>query len=92
MVSVARRILLGGACIVAVVSAADAQTTSSYATSNMSAPGLVTTPPTAVSAALSDTDIPISVPASRAARVHEVHLLTIHCLCDGIDAMLLGED
>ncbi|EAY67367.1 Phosphoheptose isomerase, partial [Burkholderia dolosa AU0158] len=46
----------------------------------------------AVAAALSDTDIPISVPADRAARVHEVHLLTIHCLCDGIDAMLLGED
>jgi len=46
----------------------------------------------AVAAALSDTDIPISVPAVRAARIHEVHLLTIHCLCDGIDAMLLGED
>lgn len=46
----------------------------------------------AVAAALSDTDIPINVPAARAARVHEVHLLTIHCLCDGIDAMLLGED
>ncbi|MGU7776120.1 SIS domain-containing protein [Burkholderia sp. MR1-5-21] len=46
----------------------------------------------ALAAALSDTDIPISVPAERAARIHEVHLLTIHCLCDGIDAMLLGED
>ncbi|MBJ9625471.1 SIS domain-containing protein [Burkholderia multivorans] len=46
----------------------------------------------AVAAALSDTDIAISVPAVRAARIHEVHLLTIHCLCDGIDAMLLGED
>ena len=46
----------------------------------------------AVAAALSDTDIPISVHAVRAARIHEVHLLTIHCLCDGIDAMLLGED
>ena len=45
-----------------------------------------------LAAALSDTDIPISVPAERAARIHEVHLLTIHCLCDGIDAMLLGED
>lgn len=45
-----------------------------------------------VAAALSDTDIPISVPAVRAARIHEVHLLTIHSLCDGIDAMLLGED
>ncbi|MCW5185004.1 phosphoheptose isomerase, partial [Burkholderia cenocepacia] len=30
--------------------------------------------------------------AVRAARIHEVHLLTIHSLCDGIDAMLLGED
>ena len=46
----------------------------------------------ALAAALSDTDISISVPADRAARIHEVHLLTIHCLCDGIDAMLLGED
>ncbi|CAN0617609.1 DnaA initiator-associating factor for replication initiation [Burkholderia multivorans] len=46
----------------------------------------------ALAAALSDTDISISVPAGRAARIHEVHLLTIHCLCDGIDAMLLGED
>ncbi|WP_179404151.1 SIS domain-containing protein [Burkholderia guangdongensis] len=46
----------------------------------------------ALEAVLSDTDIPISVPAERAARIHEVHLLTIHCLCDGIDAMLLGED
>ncbi|RKP44350.1 SIS domain-containing protein [Trinickia fusca] len=42
--------------------------------------------------ALSDTDIHISVPSGRVARIHEVHLLTIHCLCDGIDAMLLGED
>jgi D-sedoheptulose 7-phosphate isomerase len=46
----------------------------------------------ALAAALSDLDIPIGVPADRAARIHEVHLLTIHCLCDGIDAMLLGED
>ncbi|MGH8777462.1 SIS domain-containing protein [Paraburkholderia sp.] len=42
--------------------------------------------------ALTDTDIHICVPAARAARIQEVHLLTIHCLCDGIDAMLLGED
>jgi D-sedoheptulose 7-phosphate isomerase len=41
---------------------------------------------------LSDTDIHICVPSDRTARVQEVHLLTIHCLCDGIDAMLLGED
>ena len=41
---------------------------------------------------LGDTDIHICVPSDRAARIQEVHLLTIHCLCDGIDAMLLGED
>ncbi|TDV18582.1 SIS domain-containing protein [Paraburkholderia caballeronis] len=41
---------------------------------------------------LTDTDIHICVPSARAARIHEVHLLTIHCLCDGIDAMLLGDD
>ncbi|PMS22441.1 phosphoheptose isomerase [Trinickia dabaoshanensis] len=45
-----------------------------------------------VGEALVDTDIQICVPSQRAARVHEVHLLAIHCLCDGIDAMLLGED
>jgi D-sedoheptulose 7-phosphate isomerase len=43
-------------------------------------------------AALSDADIHICVPSGRATRIQEVHLLTIHCLCDGIDAMLLGED
>ena len=41
---------------------------------------------------LADTDIHICVPSDRTARIQEVHLLTIHCLCDGIDAMLLGED
>lgn len=43
-------------------------------------------------ASLADTDIQICVPSERAVRIQEVHLLTIHCLCDGIDAMLLGED
>lgn len=42
--------------------------------------------------ALADTDIPVGVSSTRTARIHEVHLLTIHCLCDGIDAMLLGDD
>lgn len=41
---------------------------------------------------LAETDIHICVPAERTARVQEVHRLTLHCLCDGIDAMLLGED
>jgi D-sedoheptulose 7-phosphate isomerase len=45
-----------------------------------------------IAQALSDMDIQIGVPAQRVARIHELHLLTIHCLCDGIDAMLLGDD
>ena len=45
-----------------------------------------------ISEVLADTDIHICVPSERAARIQEVHLLTIHCLCDGIDAMLLGDE
>jgi D-sedoheptulose 7-phosphate isomerase len=41
---------------------------------------------------LSETDVHISVAYARAVRVQEAHLLTIHCLCDGIDTMLLGEN
>lgn len=37
-------------------------------------------------------DIHICVPHSRTARIQEVHLLTLHCLCDGIDCMLLGAE
>jgi D-sedoheptulose 7-phosphate isomerase len=45
-----------------------------------------------VNEALADTDIHLCVPSERTARIQEVHVLTIHCLCDGIDAMLLGDD
>ena len=45
-----------------------------------------------VGEALAEMDIQIAVPSQRLARIHEVQLLVIHCLCDGIDAMLLGED
>ncbi|CAD6548017.1 Phosphoheptose isomerase [Paraburkholderia hiiakae] len=45
-----------------------------------------------VNGVLADTDIQLCVPSERTARIQEVHLLTLHCLCDGIDAMLLGED
>ncbi|WP_374338491.1 phosphoheptose isomerase [Methyloversatilis sp.] len=41
---------------------------------------------------LTDRDIHICVPADRTARIQEVHLLTLHCLCDGIDCMLLGTE
>ncbi|MDQ6619859.1 MAG: phosphoheptose isomerase [Pseudomonadota bacterium] len=37
-------------------------------------------------------DVHICVPHERTARVQEVHLLTIHCLCDAIDNTLLGEE
>ena len=40
---------------------------------------------------LSETDVHICVPHERTARIQEVHLLTLHCLCDGVDAMLLGD-
>lgn len=39
---------------------------------------------------LSNGDIHLCVPADRTARIQEVHLLVLHCLCDGIDCLLLG--
>ncbi len=36
-------------------------------------------------------DVEIRVPATRTARIQEVHLLVIHCLCDIIDSTLLGD-
>lgn len=40
---------------------------------------------------LYETDVHICVPHERPARIHEVHSLTLHCLCDGVDVQLLGE-
>lgn len=37
-------------------------------------------------------DVHICVPHSQTARIQEVHLLALHCLCDGIDSMLLGAE
>jgi D-sedoheptulose 7-phosphate isomerase len=39
---------------------------------------------------LEEGDVHICVPAERTARIQEIHLLTLHCLCDGIDSLLLG--
>lgn len=39
---------------------------------------------------LSPADVHICVPSEITARIQEVHLLTIHCLCDAIDCVLLG--
>ena len=39
---------------------------------------------------LGPSDIHICVPATSTARIQEVHLLALHCLCDAIDCLLLG--
>lgn len=39
---------------------------------------------------LRDTDVHVSVPADVPARILEVHHLVLHCICDGVDAQLLG--
>ncbi len=41
---------------------------------------------------LAKQDVEIRVPTQRTARIQEVHLLAIHCLCDLIDQTLFGED
>ncbi|MBW7901689.1 MAG: phosphoheptose isomerase [Rhodocyclaceae bacterium] len=43
-----------------------------------------------IGAMLREGDVHICVPAERTARIQETHLLAIHCLCDGIDCLLLG--
>jgi D-sedoheptulose 7-phosphate isomerase len=40
---------------------------------------------------LRDTDVHICVPSDRTARVQEVHILALHCICDAVDAQLLGD-
>ncbi len=40
---------------------------------------------------LGETDVHICVPHDRTARIQEVHLLVLHCLCDAVDLQLLGE-
>ncbi|MEP6943326.1 MAG: phosphoheptose isomerase [Betaproteobacteria bacterium] len=37
-------------------------------------------------------DVHICVPHPTTTRIQEVHLLSIHCLCDAIDSSLLGEE
>lgn len=41
---------------------------------------------------LTDADVHICVPHDRTARIQEVHLVTLHCICDGIDVALFGDD
>ena len=44
-----------------------------------------------IGAMLRETDVHICVPHERTARIQEVHLLALHCICDGVDAQLLGD-
>jgi D-sedoheptulose 7-phosphate isomerase len=46
----------------------------------------------AMGSVLGPKDIHICVHANSTARIQEVHLLVLHCLCDAIDHMLLGGD
>jgi D-sedoheptulose 7-phosphate isomerase len=41
---------------------------------------------------LATADVHVCVPHTVTARIQEVHLLTLHCLCDGIDCLLLGTE
>jgi len=42
-------------------------------------------------AMLKEGDMHICVPTQSTARIQEVHLLALHCICDGIDHMLYGD-
>ena len=46
----------------------------------------------AIAELLKPGDIEIRVPSDRTARIQEVHLLIIHCLCDMIDQSLFGQE
>jgi D-sedoheptulose 7-phosphate isomerase len=39
---------------------------------------------------MTDNDVFLCVPAESTARIQEIHLLAIHCLCDAVDSVLLG--
>ena len=45
----------------------------------------------AIAPILSSDDVHICVPSEQTARIQEVHLLCLHCLCDGIDSIILGD-
>lgn len=43
-----------------------------------------------MSGMLRDGDINLCVPADNTARIQEVHLICLHCICDALDCILLG--
>jgi len=44
-----------------------------------------------MAALLAAGDVHVCVPHKRTMRIQEVHLLALHCLCDGIDTLLFGD-
>jgi D-sedoheptulose 7-phosphate isomerase len=44
-----------------------------------------------MAAELAAEDVHVCVPHKRTMRIQEVHLLALHCLCDGIDSILFGD-
>lgn len=41
---------------------------------------------------LRETDVHVAVPHDSTPRIHEAHQLVLHCLCDSLDQLLLGEE
>jgi D-sedoheptulose 7-phosphate isomerase len=39
---------------------------------------------------LGEADVHVCVPHTRTMRIQEIHLLALHCICDGIDTQLFG--
>ncbi len=44
-----------------------------------------------MTALLREQDVHLCVPHDRTARIQEVHLLMLHCICDGVDWTLMGD-
>jgi D-sedoheptulose 7-phosphate isomerase len=74
------------ATLAAAIREAHAKDMSVVLLSGSTADGAATLP-----ALLQETDLWIPVPHERLPRVHEVHLLVLHALCDAIDLQLLGD-
>ncbi len=58
---------------------------------DMTAVVMAATGATALRDRLGEADVLVAVPHERAARVMELQLLALHCLCDAIDLQLMGE-
>lgn len=69
--------------LVAAVQAAHGKEMTVIVFTGRNAPGLA--------AELTETDVHIAVPHDRAARIREIHVLALHCLCDAVDVQLMGE-